>query len=77
MYYSYPCSYCGKVFYTFNDDREQAAQILYNGIKEHLKQYDEDHKEYEFDEDPEIETNQMYQNMTETKDIPQGAYELE
>ena len=77
MYYSHPCSYCGKVFYTFNDNKEIASQVLYEGIKEHLKEYDEDHKEYEFDEDPEIEKNQMYKEMTESKEKPAGGYELE
>lgn len=77
MYYSYPCSYCGKVFYTFNDNKEQAARVLYEGIKEHLKEYDEDHKEYKFDEDPETEENEMYKEMTESNEPPAGGYELE
>ena len=76
MYYSYPCSYCGKVFYTFSKNRTSAAQTLYQGIKAHLQSYDEDHKEYQFDEAPSIEIRQMYSSMTETSDEPQGAYEL-
>ena len=76
MYYTYPCSYCGKMFYTFSDNRQIAAQTLFDGIKAHLKDYNEDHREYQFDEDPQIEVRQMYSSMTETSDEPQGAYEL-
>ncbi len=76
MYYSYPCSYCGKIFYTFSDNKEIAANTLYQGIKEHLQSYDEDHKEYQFDEAPQIEVRQMYSAMTETSDKPQGGYVL-
>ena len=76
MYYSYPCSYCSKVFYTFTNSRQAAAQILYEGIKTHLSDYNEDHKEYQFDEAPQIEVRQMYSSMTETSDPPAGGYEL-
>lgn len=76
MIYSYPCSYCSKVFYTFSNNRQVAAVALYEGIKEHLKSYDEDHKEYQFDEAPQIEVRQMYSSMTETSDPPRGGYKL-
>jgi hypothetical protein len=76
MYYSFPCSYCGKVFYTFSRSRSTAADELYSGIKTHLRSYDEDHKEYQFDEAPVIEVRQMYTSMIETSDPPKGAYEL-
>ncbi len=76
MYYSYPCSYCGKVFYTFGNNKKYAAEVLYEGIKNHLINYDEDHKEYKFDESPQIEARQMYTAMTETSDRPQGGYPL-
>lgn len=76
MYYSYPCSYCSRVFYTFNDNKEQAAQILFNGIKQHLISYGEDDKEHQFDEDPSIEANQMYTGMTESSEPPAGGYQL-
>jgi hypothetical protein len=76
MYYSHSCSYCLKVFYTYNGDKEAAATILYTGIKKHLVEYGEDHKEYLFDEDPETEINQMYYAMLEHQEDPQGDYEL-
>lgn len=74
MYYSYRCSYCQKIFYTFHTNKMQAARILYEGIKAHLIDYNEDHKEYEFDEDPTIEDDQMYAVMVETEDAPRGGY---
>jgi hypothetical protein len=76
MFYSHPCSYCNKIFYTFTDSKEQAAKILFDGIKQHLIEYQEDDKESEFDHGPEIGTNDVYSTMTETKDRPTGGYEL-
>jgi len=77
MYYSYPCSYCNKIFYTFNDNKEAAADVLFNGIKQHLIDYAEDDKESEFDHDPSIVTNDIYATMRESHDHPTGGYELE
>ena len=77
MYYSHKCPYCGKVFYTFNDSKEQAAQILFTGIKKHLIDYNEDHKEFEFDEYFEKEVNQMYAEIVASSQRPEGGYELE
>ncbi|OGH14901.1 MAG: hypothetical protein A2687_04620 [Candidatus Levybacteria bacterium RIFCSPHIGHO2_01_FULL_38_26] len=76
MYYSHPCSYCKKIFYTYQNNRETAARVLFNGIKAHLIHYNEDHKEFMFDEHPTIEVNQMYQAMRESKDQPSGHYKL-
>ncbi|HVZ67054.1 MAG TPA: hypothetical protein VG917_02225 [Patescibacteria group bacterium] len=76
MYYSFSCSYCSKVFYTYQDHKETAARILYEGIKTHLIEYDEDRKEYQFDEDPSIEIDQMYYALIETEDDPRGDYQL-
>ena len=76
MYYSHPCSYCSRIFYTYNTNKEHAAQILFRGIKKHLIEYKEDHKEYEFDEDPSVEADQMYQHMLATTELPSGGYEL-
>lgn len=75
MYYSHRCSYCTKVFYTYDSDRYRAARKLYEGIKQHLIEYGEDHKEYQFDEDPSIEAKQMYNAMRESQDEPYG-YEV-
>ena len=76
MYYSHSCTYCTKIFYTYHNRKEQAAQILYIGIKAHLTDYNEDHKEYELDEDPKIEIDQMYYAMIELLEAPSAGYEL-
>lgn len=76
MYYSHRCSYCTKVFYVYDSNKSRAAKKLYEGIKKHLQDYDEDHKEYQFDEAPSIEANQMYGEMMETEDKPAGGYGL-
>lgn len=76
MYYSHPCPYCRKVFFTYNDSKEQASRILYTGIKKHLVDYNEDHKEHEFDEAPEIEVDQVYYALSESNDPPTAGYEL-
>lgn len=76
MYYTHRCSYCSKLFYTYDTNKSNAARKLYEGIKEHLQEYNEDHKEYEFDEDPDIEVAQMYKAMDEVSDEPAGAYEI-
>lgn len=77
MYYSHPCTYCGRLFYTYNNNKGQAAEILFRGIKKHLTDYNEDHKEYEMDDQPSVEADQMYAAMKESTDEPQGAYELQ
>lgn len=76
MYYSHPCTYCTKVFYTFHDRKEQAAQILYYGIKKHLIDYNEDHKEYKMDDDPKVVINAIYYAVAELHEAPSGGYEL-
>lgn len=76
MYYSHSCTYCTKVFYVYSNHKEEAAKILYEGIKTHLIEYDEDHKEYEMDDLPEIEINDMYAVIVEYNDPPAGGYEL-
>lgn len=75
MYYSHPCSYCGKLFYTFNESKEQAANTLYFGIKKHLIDYNEDHKEYKFDDGAQIDINEVYSSISETSSEPSG-YEI-
>lgn len=77
MYYSHPCPYCGKVFYTYSENKEQASRVLYAGIKKHLIDYNEDHKEFEFDEAPQIEMDQIYDVLTGSNEYPHGGYELE
>ncbi|MBI2617329.1 hypothetical protein HYW55_04300 [Candidatus Gottesmanbacteria bacterium] len=76
MYYMYRCSYCRKLFYTYSNNRSQAARILYYGIKEHLQYYNEDHKEYQFDDHPSIEIRDMYKFMWMQDKKPAGGYPL-
>ena len=76
MYYSHKCSYCTKVFYTYSRHKQTAARVLYMGIKKHLIDYQEDHKEYEFDESPSVEANQMYYAMSESTHPPRSGYEV-
>ncbi len=76
MYYSYPCSYCGRVFFTYNSSKEQASRILYQGIKQHLIDYNEDEREYEFDDTPQVDTNEVYYAVDESNNPPAGGYEL-
>lgn len=76
MYYSHQCSYCHKVFYTYNNDKHAAAATLYAGIKDHLIQYGEDDKEHEFDDGASIDTQEVFAAMSESSDAPSGGYEL-
>jgi hypothetical protein len=76
MYYSLPCSYCGRVFYTYQSNREHAAEILYKSIKKHLIDYNEDDKEHHFDEHPDIEIDQAYHEVHESSSPPPGGYEV-
>jgi hypothetical protein len=76
MYYSHPCTYCRKVFYTYNTNKEQAAETLYHGIKKHLIDYNEDHKEYDMDDGAEMDTDQIYYALEESQEPPSGGYEV-
>lgn len=76
MYYSHKCSYCSKVFYTFNSSKEYASRALYHGIKKHLIDYNEDHKEYRFDDGPKTDSNEVYAAMTESTSAPSGGYKV-
>lgn len=76
MYYSHTCTYCSKVFYTYNENQESAANTLYVGIKAHLKEYGEDEKEHELDDGAYEDVNQIYSEMDESAEPPTGGYEL-
>lgn len=74
MYYTHPCTYCKKTFYAWHSTKEGASSILYYGIKKHLMDYGEDHKEFELDDAPEIEINDIYKAAIEMNDRPAGGY---
>lgn len=76
MYYSHPCSYCRKIFYTYQDSKETASKVLYRGIKKHLIEWNEDHKEYKFDDGPQADSNEIYYAMAELKERPSSGYKL-
>ena len=76
MYYSTTCPYCSKVFYVFGDNKTTAASTLYTGIKKHLVDYDEDRKEYKLDDGASSDTNEIYNELSESKDPPSGGYPL-
>lgn len=76
MYYSQPCSHCSYVFYTYNDNKEIAAQTLYDAIKQHLIETGEDDKEYKYDDGPREDTNEIYGEMTSSSEPPSGGYEV-
>ncbi len=75
MYYSHQCTYCKKVFFTFNDDKWQAAKVLYKVIKEHLAHYDEDRREFELDDGEEKDQEQIYEEIVASNEAPSGGYE--
>ncbi len=76
MYYSHSCSYCTKIFYTFNSDKHEASKTLYHGIKKHLIEYGEDHKEYKFDDGVEMDVDEIYYAVSELNEPPSGGCEL-
>ena len=76
MYYLQPCSYCTKVFYVYGKSRHRASKRLYHGIKKHLIDYNEDHKEYDFDDGPSIDTKKVYGALKESNHPPAGGYKL-
>jgi len=77
MYYTFSCPYCNRLFYTYNDNKEQAAEILFTGITAHLQSYGEADKDHTLtDQLPETETNQIYASMGESSELPSGGYQL-
>lgn len=76
MYYSYTCAQCSKVFYTYNDTKERAAESLSTGIKQHLIETDEDRKTAALDSDPQSNTDDVYYSMGQSNEVPSGGYEI-
>lgn len=79
MYYSYSCPVCSKVFYTFNDYQQKAAETLYYGVEKHMKDYGESTRDYTLDHPDKVyeDIQTVYSNLVATQDVPSGAYELE
>lgn len=77
MFYSYRCTYCGRLFYTFSNSKEAASHVLYRAIKEHLIEYNEDDKEHEMDDGESIDSNEIYYHIVESNEKPAGGYEAE
>lgn len=75
MFYNTKCPRCGKVFFTFNDDREVAAETLYEGLEEHMKSYGEQEDSH-FYHEAKPDTERIYEEMEETDYEPSGGYEL-
>lgn len=74
MYYSFPCTYCHKAFYTYDTNKHRAALTLYRTIKQHLIDYDEDKKEYEMDEGEQTTSNRIYDEMKASHHEPRSGY---
>lgn len=77
MYYSHTCLYCTKVFYTYHNSKDQASHILYRGIKAHLIEYNEDHKEYKFDDGEQADSDEIYYEIIELSEPPADGYKLQ
>ena len=78
MYYSYKCPYCSKEYYTYTDDKEQAAKNLFTGLVKHEHDYGEDQKDNTLQEyDPETETNMIYTLIQDSPTKPPGGYSLD
>lgn len=59
----------------YDTNREHASQVLYYSIKQHLIDYNEDHKEYELDDGEREDSDQIYEHMKESRHKPPAGYE--
>lgn len=75
MYYSFRCTYCGRLFYTYEMNKQRASQTLYGTVKQHLIDTGEDDKEYEMDDGATEDSNQIYAEMTVSDHVPTGGFE--
>ena len=76
MYYSYKCPYCNRLFYVYSSNKEAASKALYAGIDKHEVAYGEN-QDVLHEYDPETEANMIYNALTESEEIPSGAYPVE
>lgn len=74
MYYTFKCTYCGRAFYTYDRNRHHASVTLYRAVKNHLIEYNEDHKEHEMDDGEQEDSNQIFAEMKETATPPVGGF---
>jgi hypothetical protein len=77
MYYTFQCTYCRRAFYTYDRNRVTASVTLYRAVKKHLIDYNEDHKEHELDDGEQEDSNQIYDEMTESDHPPEGGIKAE
>lgn len=78
MYYSYNCPACSKIFYVFDDSKEDASKKLFEGLKSHEHEYGEDQKDTTLTQyDEGTEENMIYGAVQESNEIPPGGYPLE
>lgn len=80
MYYSYSCPVCGKIFYTFNQNQEEAAQTVYNGLEKHMQDYQEEESGYDsLDHTGKAfeDQNAVYSGMSSSSEAPAGGYNLD
>ena len=75
-YFSHTCPDCKKVFFTFNDHKEQASQVLFNGLKQHMQNYKEPYIHQSADHYAEYNANSMYSSISESTQKPIGGYKL-
>lgn len=75
MYFSHKCTYCGRLFAVNETDKYKASEQLYEIIKAHLKEYNEDHKEYKMDDGKIVDSAEILQDMTGSPDKPSGSYD--
>ncbi len=75
MYYSSSCSYCGRIFYVYENDKYRASEKLYDIIKTHLENYGEDDKEYKYDDGKVKDSEEILHGMTSSNEKPKGGYE--
>lgn len=75
MYYSHKCTYCGRNFTVYEEDKYLASEQLYEIIKMHLKDYNEDHKEFKMDDGKATDSVEIFEAMTGSIDKPPGSYD--
>jgi hypothetical protein len=77
MYYSLPCPACGRIFYLHSSHPETASEMLYDAIRKHLEEYNEDYREYDMDDGKKTDSKEIEGKMQVSEAPPKnGWYEL-